>query len=352
MLKDWLRGGSNPAGGDHPEQAAPTTSPRMVVTTETPLDESKEERRSAVVEKKMMDFASKGPARPNKTVSYDTIFKPIHEHLLIQGNEIMEGIRVNVSRHAQNAMISSKWDLGKPRASMWEVEAKVNGFSDILAASWSTANRYQLMYQNASSFGPLFVAQIFAQTAQGAPQGGMFSMLQYPWSFGGCSQIQYFKGQHFSMSHMQKILHGMYLGSNLMITLGAPSQCVDLSHAFLIQNHKMTASFMGEMNPQKGTWKLGAVRKDWGTNTKAVAELEYAEGEEGRKASSLTLGMSRAFVGGAKIATALVNFQSLHINLQIPFGGRLPNVNQMEMQLKCKYDLHTGGLRHGIAFNA
>lgn len=351
MLKEWLRGGSDPSKGETTE-SAPTTSPRMVLSTEAPLDESKEDRRLAIVEKKMMDLASKGPMRPNKMVAYDSIFKPIQEHLLTQGNEIMEGVSINVARHAQNAMISSKWNLGKPRTSMWEVEAKVNGFSDILAASWNTANRYQLMYQNVSPFGALFVAQIFAQTAGNATHGSIFSMLQYPWSFGGCSQIQYYKGQHFCMTHMQQLVHGLYVGSSFTTSSGAPSHNVDLSHAFLIQNHKATVSFMGEINPRKGTWKVGAVSKEWTQNAKAVAELEYSEGEGGQKQSSLTLGMSRGFVGGAQIATALANFQTLHLSLRIPFGGKFPNINQMDMQIKCKYDLHTGGLTHGIVFNA
>lgn len=351
MLKEWLRGGSS-SNGDESSGSAPKASTRMTVAADVPLEESKEDRRLGILEKKMTDLVSKGSMHQNKTITYDLIFKPIQELLNMQKNEINEGIQIHVARHAQNAMITSKWDLGKPQTALWEVEAKMNSFSDMIAASWSTANRYQLMYQNVFPFGASFVAQIFAQSKGNATQGSIFSMLQYPWSFGGCSQIQYFKGQHFCMSHLQQMVRGVYFGSMFMTTTGAPTHTVDLTHAFLIQNHKKSASFMGEINPQKGTWKLGAVGKDWGLNTKGVAELEYSEAEQGQKASSLMLGVSRAFVGGAKIATALVNFQQLHINLQIPFGGKFKNANQMEMQIKCLYDLHSGGLKHGIVFNA
>lgn len=351
MLKEWLRGSSSQ--GTEEQEAPKKASSRMVVTAENPLNEAEliDERRRASAEKKIADIVEKGPTGPRKMVAYDTFFQMCEELLLEDHtNECQEGIQIRMSRHAQNAMITSKWLFGKPNTSDWEVNLQMNGFTDIISASWSTSNRYQLMYQNVSPLGSLFVAQAFAQMKGPATQGSMFTMFQYPWRFGGCSQVQYLKGQRFSLSHMQRLVRGLYFGSNLTITPTAPSMNADLSHVLSFSTPKRETVFVGEIHPMSGTWRLAALGKSWATNTRGLVELNYQENEEGQKGSALKLALQRFFVGGASLTTSLINFNSVNVDAQIPFGGEMRNVNQFKMQLKCKYDLGSGGMKHGLVF--
>eukprot|EP00796_Vickermania_ingenoplastis_P006168 gene6168-4446_t len=331
MLKDYLRGSSS---APQEEEAPKKASSRMVVEAETPLNEAeaREERRRAVAEQKMAEIVEQGPAQPKRMVAYDSLFQHVQEILMEdgRGNEFKEGVQINVSRRAMNAMIS-------PNMSEWEVNLQMNGFTDILAATWSTSNRYQLIYQNVSSLGSLFVAQVFAQTKGPATQGSLFTMFQYPWWFGGCSQIQYLKGQNFSLSHTQRLIRG---------------KNVDLAHALSIATHKKNTIMVGEIHPLKGTWKISAAMREWGNSSKGVAELEYKETEDGQKASALKLGFQRAFVGGANITTSLINFDAVNIDVHLPFGGSIQGLNQFKMQLKCKYDLRSGGLKHNLVLTA
>lgn len=351
MLKDWLRGSSESKTETEKKQPAS----RMVVAAETLQDEEqiKQERRRTAAEKKLSELVENGSPRPRKMTSYDSLFEPAQD-LLLSGHahEVFDGVQVKLSRHAQNAMVSSKWMLGKPNASEWELNVQMNGFTDIIAASWSTSNRYQLMYQNVSPTGALFVGQAFSQTKGPSVQGSIFAMLQYPWAFGGCSQVQYLKGQNFTLSHTQRLLRGVHFGSNLVISSAAPDNNAVLSHAISVATPRKDVVFMGEVIPSKGEWKVAAVAKDWAMNTRGVAELSYKESEEGRKASMLKFGLQRSFVGGANITTALINFASVNIDAVLPFGVGLQGASQFKFQVKCNYDLHTGGLKHGLVFTA
>lgn len=352
MLKEWIRGSSS---GTESQEQGPKKTTRMVVEPEMSLDdtETAENRRRAVTEEKTKEMLAKGPSKGQSAVTYDSIFAPIQEMVFQERvNEVQEGIQVQVAKHAQNAMVTSKWTFGNPQSADWELNVQMNGFSDIVAASWSTNNRYQLMYQNSFSSGALFVMQAFAQKQGYMSHGSMFSMLQYPWSFHGCSQAQYVKDQSVSFDHLQRMARGLHIGSKLVINYSTPPNIATLTHAFSFVTPKKNTSFMGEINPSNGTWKLAAVAKDWRLNTEGVIQIDYKENDQGQKSSSFLVGLRRSYIGGATLSTALANFQSLSLNLQLPFGGQLPNTNQFLMQLKCLYDIRTGGLKHGITFRA
>lgn len=349
MLREWFRGSSSEA--EKPAEESKPAS-RMVVDAEKPLEthESSAAKRRDAYEKKLADSVREGPPHPNKTVAYDSIFRKA-QGLLMEGgnNEVQEGVTLNVARNAQNTMVSTKWLLANPQKSNWEVTLQMNGFSDILAASWSTLNRYQLTYQRVSSAGAMLVTQFMAQKQGGMTQGTVFAMLQYPWRFGGCTQVQYVKDQSFSMSHTQRLIRGVHLGTNL--TVEPQTHGSYLSHAVSFTTPKKDAGFMAECTPSKGTWKVAATAFDWATNMDAAVELEYVEGREGMR-SALNLGCRKGFVGGAELTTSLLGFNTAKVNLELPFGGEVQGANQFRLGFNCDYDVHSGALKQGLVFTA
>ncbi|KPA86606.1 putative mitochondrial hypothetical protein [Leptomonas pyrrhocoris] len=349
MLKEWLRGSSSEA-----EKPAEEKKPagRMVVDAERPLEthENSLSKRREAFEKKLAESAREGPPHPNKTLAYDTIFrKP--QSLLLEGNnnEVQEGITVNVARNAQNTMVSTKWSLVNPQMSNWEVNLQMNGFADIIAASWNTLNRYQLTYQRVSSVGAMLVTQFMAQKQGGMTQGTVFAMLQYPWRCGGCTQVQYVKDQSFSMSHTQRLIRGVHIGTNL--TVEPQTHGSYLSHAISLTTPKKDAGFMAECTPSKGTWKVAATAFDWAMNMDAAIELEYKESREGMR-SALNVGCRKGFVGGAELTSSLLGFNMAKVNLELPFGGETQGANQFRLGFNCQYDIHAGALKQGLVFTA
>jgi hypothetical protein len=349
MLRDWLRGSSGEA--EKPvEEKKPVG--RMVVDAEQPLEsnENTAARRREAFEKKLAESAREGPPHPNKTVSYDSIFSKV-QGVLLEGNnnELQEGIVLNVARNAQNAMVSTKWTLGSPQMSNWEVNLQMNTFSEVIAASWNTANRYQLTYQRISSAGAMLVSQFMAQKQGGMTQGTVFTMLQYPWRFGGCTQVQYLKDQFLTMSHTQRMIRGVHVGTNL--TLETPTHNSFLSHAVSLTTPKKDAGFMAEWTPSKGTWKIAATAFDWALNMDAAIELEYKATRDSMT-SALNLGCKKSFVGGAELKTSLLQFNTVKANLTMPFGGEVPGANQFRLEFNCQYDIHEGALKQGLVFTA
>ncbi|KAG5492902.1 hypothetical protein JKF63_01482 [Porcisia hertigi] len=349
MLKEWLRGSSSGAEKS-PEEKKPAT--RMVVDVEKSLEthESAATRRRDAYEKKLADSAKQGPLHPSKMVTYDSMFRKA-QSVLLEGNnnEIQEGITLNVARSAQNTMISTKWALANPQMSHWEVNLQMNGFSDIVAASWNTLNRYQLMYQRVSSTGAMLVTQFMAQKQGGVSQGTVFAMMQYPWRFGGCTQVQYVKDQSVGLSHVQRLIRGVHIGTNL--SLDSTTHNSYLSHAISLATAKRDAEFMAELTPSKGTWKIAATAFDWALNMDAAIELEYKEAREGMK-SALNVGCRKKFVGGAHLTTSLLGFDTAKVNLDLPFGGEVPGGNQLRLSFNCQYDIHAGALKQGLVFTA
>ncbi|EPY27979.1 hypothetical protein STCU_01226 [Strigomonas culicis] len=348
MLREWFRGSSA-----EPEKAAAEKSnQRMVVDPEKPLEtvESRAERRRHAFEKKLAETAKEGPPSPNHLVAYDSLFRRA-QTVLLEGNnnEVQQGITLNVGRNVQNTMISSKWSFVNPQQSAWELSLQMNGFTDIIGASWSTLKRYQLMYQRSSSTGAMLVTQFMAQKQQGMCQGMLFGMLQYPWVSGGCTQVQYVKDQSFGLSHVQRLIRGVHVGSNL--TVDPTTHASTLSYAASFMNPKKDSGFMAEITPSKGTWKVAATHFLWSQNMDNAIELEYKEGREGM-ATSLNVGCRKNYVGGAQLLAALKGFHTLKVNLTLPFGGTLPGMNQLRVLFDCEYDVHTGGLKQGLVFTA
>ncbi|KAK7200916.1 Archaic translocase outer mitochondrial membrane 40 [Novymonas esmeraldas] len=349
MLREWLRGSSTEAEKPAETQKAPA---RMVVDAEKPLEshETAARNRRAAYEAKLAESLKEGPPHPSKVVTYDGLFRKA-QGVLLEGNggEVQEGITVNVARNAQNAMISTKWSLANPQTSHWEVNLQMNGFTDIVAASWNTLNRYQLMYQRVSSTGAMLVTQFMAQKQGGMSQGTVFAMLQYPWRFGGCTQVQYVKDQPFGLSHVQRLIRGVHVGTNLTVDPATRSSC--LSHAISLSTPKKDAAFVAEMTPSKGTWRIAATAFDWAMNMDAAVELEYKERREGL-GSMINVGCRRSFVGGAQLTTSLLGFGVTKVNLDLPFGGEMPGSNQLRLTFNCQYDNHSGALKQGLIITA
>lgn len=349
MLREWFRGStSEPENTD----AAPKKAGRMVVDAENPLEstETVHQRRRDAFEKKLAESVKEDPPSANKLVTYDTLFRKVSD-ILLQGNnhEVQEGITLNISRNAQNVMIGSKWALVNPQMSNWELNLQMNGFTDMIAASWNTMNRYQLMYQRVSSTGALLVTQFMAQKQQGMCQGTVFGVLQYPLVSGGCTQAQYVKDQSFSLSHTQRIVRGVFVGSNLSVDTSTHAST--LSHAVSFTTPKKDSSIIAEITPSKGTWRIGAHSFDWGQNMDAAMELEYKESRSGMT-SSFNIGCRRSFIGGANLVASLCGFSTVKVNLDLPFGGQMPGVNQFRMTFNCHYDVHSGALKQGLLFTA
>lgn len=124
-----------------------------------------------------------------------------------------------------------------------------------------------------------------------------------------------------------------------------------LSHAavFTTPDKKMTIG--AEVNPSAGTWKVLASANDWSHDLDVAMEIEYKNGREGM-ASLFNFGCRRHFVGGSHLTAALSGFSNLRINLELPFGGQMPGVNQMRLLLSCLYETRTGKLRQGLSITA
>ncbi|KEG13017.1 hypothetical protein DQ04_01271170 [Trypanosoma grayi] len=350
MLMEWLRG--KPAD----ESAAPQKPPQrktLDLDPETPLEPSPAEAialREDAFRKKLAASAKEGPASPAKLVSYDTMFRRA-QRLLIEGNasEIQEGLTMNLSRHAQNVMISSKFALVSPQMSHWEVGLQMNGFSDIVVATYNTLSRWTLMYQRVSSTGALLLAQCMAQRQQGMTQGTVVGMLQYPWVFGGCTQLQYVKGQVLSLSHTQRIIRGVHVGSNL--SWDPNTKGTALSYAASATNPAKTGMLAAEWHPSKGEWKLALTRSDWAHDAEFAMQLEYANKGESML-SLLSFGLRKQFVGGGAMSAALCGFSKLKAIVELPFGGERRGFNQLHCLYNAQYDINSGSLKHGLVFTA
>lgn len=348
MLADWLRGGSKQP---EVENAQPKERSRMNVDPEhiaaSPTDAEKKASRSDAIQKKIQNSLKDGPPHPQNLVAYDSMFRSASS-LLMDGNnaETNEGLAVNLSRNAQNTMISSKWQMGNPQTSNWEVSLQMNGFNDICAVTYSTMNRLQLMYQRMFRSGALGVAQFMQQTQGQMSMGTFFGMIQYPWVNGGCSQLQYIKQQNVTLSHMQRLIRGVYVGSSL--TYDSNTHSTTASYGFCATNPTKTASFAGEVKPASGEWKLAYTRSDWASDTEFATQLEFTEKRNG-KISLLSMGVKKNMVGGGMINVVLSGFSKVRAALEIPFGGERAGFNQVQLAYNVQYDIYSGGLKHGIA---
>lgn len=350
MLMEWFRGSSDQAAV---ATEKPVKRRTLEVDPETPLEPSPSEdiaRREEAFRQKLSASSKEGPVSPAKLVSYDSLFRGV-QGLLMEGNnaEVQEGLTLNVARNTQNIMIGSKCTIISPQMSHWEVNLQMNGFSDIVVASYNTLNRWSLMYQRVCSTGALLLAQCMAQRQQGMTQGTVVGMLQYPWLHGGCTQVQYVKNQSFSLSHVQRIIRGVHVGSNM--TWDPMTKGSSLSHTVSVTNPTKTGCFAAEWSPSKGEWKLALTRKDWARDAEFGMQLDYAQRGQGMM-SFLSFGLKKHFIGGGSMTAALSGFSVVKAAVQLPFGGDRRGLNQMHCLYNAQYDIHSGALKHGLVFTA
>ncbi|EAN97019.1 putative Mitochondrial import receptor subunit ATOM40 [Trypanosoma cruzi] len=350
MLMEWLRGKSEEVS------AAPEKTVRrklLDVDPETPLEPSPAEAASQREEKfrrKLAASAKEGPTSPAKLVSYESMFRGA-QRLLMEGNfgEINEGLTLNVARNAQNVMISSKCVLLSPQMSHWEVSFQMNGFSDIVAASYNTLSRWSLMYQRVSSTGALLLAQCMAQRQQGMTQGTVVGMLQYPWVQGGCTAVQYVKNQSFTLSHAQRIIRGLHVGSSL--SWDPMTKGTSLSHGFTAVNSLKKGSLSGDWTPSKGEWKLAITKKDWAHDAEFAMQLDHTQKDQDMT-SQLSFGLKKQFIGGSSMSAVLNGFSVVKAAVGLPFGGERIGLNQMHCRYNVHYNIRSGALKHGLVFTA
>ncbi|ORC91968.1 uncharacterized protein TM35_000041820 [Trypanosoma theileri] len=350
MLMEWFRGKAS----DEPVvPEKPQKRKTLDVDPETTLEPSPAEaiaQREDAFRKKLAASAKEGPLSPAKLVTYDSLFRSAQQ-LLMEGNsgEISEGITLNVARNTQNVMVSSKCVLVSPQMSHWELGLQMNGFSDIVMASYNTLSRWSLMYQRVSTTGALLLAQCMAQRQQGMTQGTVVGMIQYPWVPGGCTQLQYVKNQTLTLSHTQRIIRGVHFGSNF--SWDPTTKGTSVSYAASATNPSKTGTLGAEWHPNKGEWKVALTRGDWGHDAEFAMQLEYTNKGEGMM-SLLSFGMRKHFIGGGLMSAALAGFSKLKASVEIPFGGERSGFNQMHCLYNAQYDIHSGALKHGLVFTA
>ena len=225
----------------------------------------------------------------------------------------------------------------------------MNGFSDVIGVTYSTLSRWQLSYQRVFSTGAMFVAQLMAQSQGGMTMGTLFSMLQYPWVHGGCTQLQYVKQQQTTLSHMQKIIRGVYVGSQF--SYDPNTHASSMSYAFTAHNDKKTSVWSGEMKPSSGEWKIAYLRQDWASDHEVAVQLENTEKRNGF-VSLLSIGIRKVMVGGGSVSAAISGFTKLRAIVELPFGGERPGFNQVRFNYNTQYDIQSGGFKHGLTVQA
>ena len=63
------------------------------------------------------------------------------------GGEGGEGVSLSAARQTMNMSVTSKYHIHNPQTSAWDLTLQMHGFTDFFSATFSTLNRYQLMYQ-------------------------------------------------------------------------------------------------------------------------------------------------------------------------------------------------------------
>jgi hypothetical protein len=317
----------------------------------TPAVDPVQQREDDIL-RKLRESAKEPPPTPNNAVTYDSVFRS-SSRILLDGNQhdVSDGLQVNVSRNAQNCMVSSKWQLGNPQSSGWDVNLQMNGFADMTSVGYSTTGRWSLMYQRVFKSHAMTVLQFMAQpqaAAMGGPAGTFFGLVQYPWVSGGCSQVSYVKSQNFSLNHMQRLIRGVYVGAQM--SYDPNTRGSTMAYGFSATNPRKTSTFAGEVKPDSGEWKVAFTTSDWETDMELATQLEFTEKRNG-KVSLLSIGMRKSLIGGGVINCVLSGFSKLKANLEMPLGGGQHGLNQLGFVYGLNYDLHSGGLKHGVTLN-
>lgn len=347
MLAQWFKKEEQPQEVKQEKKKA-----RMVVDPEatTPAISSEEAtaKKEAALEKKLRDSLKEGPPHPQSMVTYDGTFRSA-QRVLMDGNmaEQTDGLSVTMSRNVQNTMVTSKWMFGNPQMSHWEISLQMNGFSDVTSVSYNTSNRWQLMYQRMFRSGATGVMQLLSQPQGDQNAGTFFGLIQYPWVHGGCTALQYVKQQTVSVSHMQRLIRGVYVGSCL--NFDPNTKGTNVSYAASATNPSKTSSLAAEVKPHSGEWKVAYSRADWGTDQEMTAQLEFTEKRNG-KISLLSVGLRKQLIGGGVVNCVVSGFSKLRAVVEMPFGGDRAGLNQLMMSYSLQYDIPTGGLKQGVSF--
>eukprot|EP00759_Apiculatamorpha_spiralis_P031243 PhF_6_TR32969/c0_g1_i2/m.48523 len=210
----------------------PETPPKAVapVEVEEPTikrdltPEEKHEQKVASIRSKLKDEL-KYKTQPGAHFNYDKLFRFASRVLMEQHGmgDTSEGIALTTARQTMNVSFTSKYHLHSPQQSAWDMTLQMHGFSDFVSASFSTLGRYQLMYQRVFKCGAVAVGQWMVQPSPmapgGVPPGNFFGMIEYPWRVHGASSLTYLKGQHVCFSHTERLVRGLYVGSQMTYDL-------------------------------------------------------------------------------------------------------------------------------------
>lgn len=354
MLTNWFTGKSAAPVEEAATPQNTASSQRRTLLESDPIQHkelSAEERAIESQEehkRKLRESALEKPANPNSMFAYDNALRGPQRILMEGHHDSAEGLNLNVSRNVHNTMVSTKWQLGNPQASNWELSLQMQGFSDVISASYSSLSRWQLMYQKTFASGGLIVAQMMAQPqmmAMGGPAGSFFGLIQYPWVTGGCSALQYVKSQQVAFSHMQRVLRGLHVGAQM--TYDINTKGTSMSYAFHSQSSDRAMTWAGEVKPESGEWKVACTKADWGNDVEVCAQLEYTEKRNGL-VSLMSLGLKRNLIGGGHMSAVLAGFSKIRAAFEFPFGGERTGFNQVNFGYNLQYDIASGGLKQGV----
>uniref|UniRef100_A0A7S4U7V9 Uncharacterized protein n=1 Tax=Paramoeba aestuarina TaxID=180227 RepID=A0A7S4U7V9_9EUKA len=329
-----------------------TDTKEQKLDAEEPVELSPEEKhRNALMMKKtrLNDELNHTP-KLGHHFSYDKIFRPVSKVLMENmGGDNAEGLVVATTRQYMNMSISSKYSIHDKQDSAWELMLQMHGFSDFVSATYNSLNRYQLMYQRVFKTGAMLVGQFMVQpgmmTGTSVPAGNFFSVFEYPWGNNGCTSVSYLKGQYVTLSHTQKILRGLYIGSSA--TYDFPTHDTRSSYALQSTSSNKKSVCSAEVK-DNGDARIALVRKDWGSSSEIALEVDYSEGKHGFKTSSFNAGIHRDLFGKGSMSVSLLNFQKIKAVLELPFGLDRPGWNQVNAHYNMSYDIHNSGFKHGI----
>lgn len=351
MLTNYFTGkGAAPAE----ETAAPvddSSSVRKKLLESDPIhhkEMSPEEKRAQTQENYKRKLSQDD--KPAPLFAYDNALRGPQRILMEGHQDSSEGLTLNVARNVHNTMVSTKWTFGNPQAANWELSLQMQGFSDVISASYSTLSRWSLMYQKTFTAGGLVVAQLMAQPQMmqmGGPAGSFFGLVQYPLVRGGCTAVQYVKTQQVAVSHMQKILRGLHLGAQM--TYDVNTKGTSMSYCFNSQTSDRSMTWAGELKPSTGEWKVACTKADWGNDVEVCAQVEYTEKRQGL-VRLMSLGLKRNLIGGGHMSAVIAGFSKIRAAIEFPFGGERAGFNQVNFAYNLQYEIASGGLKHGVTF--
>ena len=312
--------------------------------------ENKIKERAMAIKSKLKEDLRHKP-KLGQHFSYEKLFRPISQVLMDQSvGEGDEGMTMACSRQNMNVSLTTKYALKTWQTSAWDLTLQAHGFSDFLSATYSTLNRYQLMYQRIFKTGAMGIAQWVVQPGPmvpgPVPPGNFFTLFECPWRRHGCSAFTYLKGQHVSLSHTERLLRGLFAGS--MLTYDLTTHNTAMSYGIQRSSTDRKTLFVAEYK-NEGDMRISLLRKDWLTDTEVVLDVDYVERKNGVRSSGFNAGIRRNLLGGGALNIILNNFSKIRGILDLPYGLDLPGANQVRLSYAINYDIPTSTLKHGMS---